>query len=446
MTSLPPIDSPYWDGEYETMPRDELRALQFELLTETIAFAYEHSALTREAWDGARVRPTDIRTWEDFTEKVPFLDKDAQRRFRDERNDPYGGVLCRDPAELTAINSTSGTTGDPTLVPELWGGGFVGRPAIMYRDFWGMGVRPGDHFALFLFTFRGPTYGFVQQLGAVPMLFDYDIDEIERLLRLSIEYRPTALYNFGGTLINATEEIAARAGVDPRDAFSSYRAIVFAGEPLGVRARALADEWGMRLFEHSNVGDVTACFECTAHDGMHFWEDMAYVEGIDPLALDHHDAQPIDEDRVRCELVATALSNRLAPLVRFRSDDLVEIDRSPCACGRTHARIWTIGRKGDEVVVDGVSVLPVDVWGAVESIAACRLGLFQIVRPQREIDILQVRVGYQDTPASRLASLRDEVVGAITAATGVQPEVELVPNEALLRLGPPHKIPRVAKR
>ena len=443
MTNIPPLDSSYWDTEYETMPRDQLRDLQFELLTETIAFAYENSALTRETWDATKLRPGDIRTWDDFAEKVPFLDKDAQRRFRDERNDPYGGVLCRDPAELTAINSTSGTTGDPTLVPELWGGGFVGRPAIMYRDFWGMGVRPGDRFALFLFTFRGPTYGFVQQLGAVPMLFDYDVSEIERLLRASLEYRPTALYNFGGTMINATAEIAERTGIDPRDAFSSYRGIVFAGEPLGGRARSLAGEWGMSLFEHSNVGDVTACFECDAHDGMHFWEDMAYVEGIDPLALDHHDAQPIDANRVRCELVATSLSNRVAPLIRFRSDDLVEIDRSPCRCGRTHARIWTIGRKGDEVVVDGISVLPIDVWAAVESVDACRLGLFQIVRPSRRVDTLQLRVGYQATADARLDSLRDEVAAVVHAATGVTPAVELVPNDALLRLGPPHKIPRV---
>jgi hypothetical protein len=28
---------------------------------------------------------------------------------------------------------------------------------------------------------------------------------------------------------------------------------------------------------------------------------------------------------------------------------------------------------------------------------------------------------------------------------GVEPEVELVENEVLLRQGPPHKIPRVAK-
>ncbi len=446
MAELPPLDSPYWDTEYETMPRDRLRDLQLELLTETIAFAYEHSPLVRETWDAARLKPADVRTFDDFTEKVPFLDKDAQRRFRDERGDPYGGVLCRAPHELTAINSTSGTTGDPTLVPEMWGGGFVGRPAIMYRDFWGMGVRPGDYFSLFLFTFRGPTYGFVQQIGAVPMLFDYDVNEIERLLRMSLRYRPTALYNFGGTMINATAEIAERAGLDPRDAFSSYRGIVFAGEPLGARARRLAGEWEMHLFEHSNVGDVTACFECSAHDGMHFWEDMAFVEGIDPLATDHRDAQPVVGDRVRCELVATALSNRVAPLVRFRSDDIVEIDRRPCVCGRTHARIWTIGRKGDEIVVQGASVLPVDVWAAVETVDACRLGLFQIVRPRREVDRLQLRVGYQDVAPDRLGALRDEIDAAVLTAVGVRPEVELVPNEELMRLGPPHKIPRVTKR
>jgi phenylacetate-CoA ligase len=446
MTTLPPIDSLYWDTEYETMPRDRLRDLQFELLTETIAFAYEHSTLTREAWDAAKVRPTDITSWDDFTERVPFLDKDSQRRFRDDRHDPYGGVLCRNPAELTAINSTSGTTGDPTLVAEIWGGGYVGRPAIMYRDFWGMGVRPGDFFSLFLFTFRGPTYGFVQQLGAIPMLFDYDVGEIERLLHLSLVYRPTALYNFGGTMINATAEIAERAGIDPRDAFSSYKSVVFAGESLGVRARRLADDWGVELFEHSNVGDVTACFECPAHDGMHFWEDMAYVEGIDPHSIDHHDAQPIHADRVRCELIATALTNRVAPLVRFRSDDLVEIDRSPCACGRTHARVWTIGRKSDETVVRGVSVLPSDVWGAIEAVNACRLGLFQIVRPRREVDELRLRVGYQDTPTKRLDALADEVRGSVFSAVGIEPEVELTPNEALLRLGPPHKIPRVTSR
>ena len=81
--------------------------------------------------------------------------------------------------------STSGTTGDPTLVPEKWGGG-GGRPTIITRDFWGMGVRPGDHVALVLFTFRGPTYGLFQGLGTVPVLFDFDPAEMERFCELSL--------------------------------------------------------------------------------------------------------------------------------------------------------------------------------------------------------------------------------------------------------------------
>src|SRR5437660_6642445 len=89
---------------------------------------------------------------------------------------------------------------------------------------------------------------------------------------------------------------------------------------------------------------------------MHGWEDTVLIEGIDPEARDHRDAAAVTDDDARCELVATALTNRVAPLVRYRSDDIVRITRTPCPCGRTHARIRTVGRKGDEVVVAGRSV------------------------------------------------------------------------------------------
>jgi phenylacetate-CoA ligase len=45
--------------------------------------------------------------------------------------------------------------------------------------------------------------------------------------------------------------------------------------------------------------------------------------------------------------VATDLDNRAAPLIRYRSGDLVRIDRQPCGCGRTHARQWVVGRCGE---------------------------------------------------------------------------------------------------
>jgi phenylacetate-CoA ligase len=435
--NLPPVDEPFFDREYETMSRGDLQRLQEDLLLEMLPHAYEHAPLIRETWDAAGVHPRDVKGLDDFRALVPFVDKDALRRFRDERGDPFGGLCTLATNDLTAVMSTSGTTGDPTLVPEKWGGG--GRPAIITRDFWGMGVRPGDHLALVLFTFRGPTYALFQGLGTIPILMDFDPAEMARFCELSLRYRPTGLYNFGSVLINAVRDVCDERGYDPRDVFASYKAVVFAGEPLSPRARSLAEHWGVELFEHTGVGDVTASFECSEHDGLHFWEDTAFVEG---LALDGNDSVA---DGDRCELVATTLTNRTAPLIRYRSDDIVRLTHEPCRCGRTHARMWPLGRKGDEVVVDGRNVLPIDVWNAVESVDACAMGLFQVIRTTREIDVLRLRVGYAPAWQDRQDSVRDDLQGAVLSATGVVPEIELVPNVALLRLGPPHKIPRVAK-
>src|SRR5690242_942806 len=94
MTQLPPVDSVYFDAEYETMPRDRLRELQLELLVAQHPYACEHSALVRSTWDDAGITPRDVRTRDDCYEKVPFVSKDAIRHFRDERGDPYGGQLC----------------------------------------------------------------------------------------------------------------------------------------------------------------------------------------------------------------------------------------------------------------------------------------------------------------------------------------------------------------
>lgn len=434
MTDSTPSQSVYFDAAIETMARADLEALQLERLLEVLPIAYERAPLIGETWQAAGVHPRDIRTLDDFRERVPFIDKDMIRAFRDQRGDPFGGLLCVDPHDLTGVGSTSGTTGDPTLVAEQWGGGGLTSPSIITRDLWGWGVRPGDYVMLVLFTFRGPTYGLFQHsLGTTPILFDFDPAEMERFCELSLEYRPTAVYNFGSVLINAVHEVCDRRGLDPRDVFSSYKGVTFAGEPLSPRARTLAESWGVELFEHGNVGDVTGSFECVAHDGLHAWEDTVLLEGID------------GDDDGRCELVATALNNHIAPLIRFRSDDIVRLTTEPCACGRTHARMWPVGRKSDEVVVEGQSVLPLDVWGAVESVDACAMGLFQMIRPVRDVDRLRLRVGYAAQWSSRLDGVRDDVRAAVAAATGTEPDVELVPNETLLRLGPPHKIPRVSR-
>src|SRR5439155_20755565 len=142
----------------------------------------------------------------------------------------------------------------------------------------------------------------------------------------------------------------------------------------------------------------------------HVWEDTALIEVLDPET-----GVPVG-DGERGELVSTTLVNLVSPLVRYRSDDLVRFTREPCACGRTHGRVWPLGRKSDEVVVDGRSILPTDVWPAIESVAETSAGLFQVVRPERELATLRLRVGY----ARLTTGLRDRVADAVHAELGVR--------------------------
>lgn len=434
-------DRRYFSPEIETRPRAEIDAQREEkLLGDLLPWAYERSGLIRETWDAAGVTIDDIASMDDFAEKVPFIDKDAIRSYRDRHHDPYGGLLCLDPKMtevFSAIFSTSGTTGDPTPAP------YAGRgPSMLVREFWEGGCRPGDYFVEALFTFRGPgIHDTIRGIGATPIFVDHSPSDVPQLVRFSRELRPTAWYNLSGPMVMALEQHVAETGDDLAEAFSSYRGVFFAGEPIGPRARRVVEEeWGLELFVHTGLGDVGAATECREHDGCHFWEDTAYAEHLDPDGTE----PVVDGDRG--ELVTTTLIDKIAPLVRYRSDDLVRLTREPCACGRTHGRIWPLGRKGDEVVVQGRSVLPGDVWAAVESVPETDAGLFQVVRPRRELDRLHLRVGYAREGRRGLDDLRTRVTDAVAAAVGVPVEIELVENEVLLRQGPPHKIPRVAKQ
>ena len=114
----------------------------------------------------------------------------------------------------------------------------------------------------------------------------------------------------------------------------------------------------------------------------------------------------------------------------------MRVTREPCACGRTHGRVWPLGRKGDEVVVGGARCCPATSGRAVELVDETQAGLFQIVRTGREMDALRLRVGYATEGPKGLADLKTRVTDSVANAVGVQPEIELVENADAAPPGP----------
>lgn len=431
-------DDRFFDPEVETMPRDQLERLQETRILQLVPYVYQRSPLVRSLWDKAGITPDDIRSMADFKAKVPFMDKDMIRDFRDNHDDPFGGLACATAPHLRGVGFTSGTTGDPTPLPRSEN--HISLTGLK-REMWHMGVRPNDYMSYLLFTFRdGLNSDKWLDTGFRPIGIQHLPNEIPYLVQVSRQLRPKALFMLSTPIILTLEQYQKTTGDDLREAFSSYQGAVFGGEPMSPHLRHLVESWGLEIFELSSLGDIATTMECKAHNGMHTWEDLALVEHLDP-----EKNEPV-ADGERGELVVTALADDVGPLIRYRTDDLISFTRKPCTCGRTHGRLTPLGRKGDEMMIQGKSILPIDIFPLVGNIKETNSGLFQLIRPQREADILSLRVGFDK---SSLTTSEDELskrlTDLISSTLEVPVNVALIENAELLKNGPPNKIPRVTK-
>lgn len=413
----------FLEPEMETASRREIAELQEKRVLELVPYAWERSGLYRELWSAAGLRPDDIQSLADFTRKVPTFCKDDIKAYRERTGDPFGGLLCVDISELTSIVSTSGTTGLPELIPEIWTHA-PPIPAIYFRDMWELGLRPGDKVLMPPGSFRNYFDGFFHLLGLIPVFIDCWIGQGEHVLQAIDRHQIAYAQLFLPTVLEL-EQLERK--YDMRAMLSSLKAVSFAGMPLGNKlTRKIREEWGVNLFNYTSAGDTGTAWEGREHDGYFLWEDTVLAE-----ALDTTSGLPVG-DREMGELVATDLDNWAAPYIRFRSGDIVRITRDPAPSGRTHARMWILGRIGDQIFVAGQSVMVSEVWELVESVAECDDGIFQVVRNADAMERLTVRVGYAPARTGDLDELRRRATGVLERGLRVPVDVELCPVDDLL--------------
>jgi phenylacetate-CoA ligase len=430
--------STYFEPHIETMSRERLQVLQEQRLYQMLRFAYQKAPLIRMTWDAAGLTPSAIKSLADFREKAPLISKDMVRAYRDTYQDPFGGLHGTSAQDLRGLTFTSGTTGDPTPVPR------GDRSTIewsMIRDIWMMGARPGDFIATVRPTFRiGHIGPYHQDVGFKPVLFSHTPRELPRFVEAAKRYGPTSVYFLSNPLLTAFEDMFERTGIDPREVFASFKGVCFGGEPLSDRRRAMVQSWGVVLHELTGLGESVSALQCSAQQGMHAWEDHVIVECLHPITN-----EPVEDGQLG-ELVVTVLTDPFSPTIRYRTDDMVTLDRSPCACGRTHVRLRIMGRRSDQTIVSDRLVMPRELLSIIEGERATRAGLYQIIRYAAKMEVLRVRVGHDPSVCVEgTATLAARLGEQLSAALEVRVAVEIVADAELLKLGPPHKIPRVTK-
>lgn len=426
----------YWQEDIETLPRSRLESFQLERLISHLIWAYHRSPYYHQAFDEAGVHPSQFRDLSDLC-AYPFVDKQTERK-RQLAAPLLGDMLAVPEQEVVFVSASSGSTGTPTLSP-FTAEDFDTFQNIQARLFWAAGMRPDDryvHALNFTLFVGGPDVIGAQRLGAL-CLWAGAIPS-DRLLFIMREFQPTITWTTPSYAWHLGETARAQ-GLDPAHDLS-IRRIIVAGEPGGsipATREAIEALWGAKLFDFYGISDIYgACAGmCEARDGLHLAEDDLLLEVLDPES-----GEPV-ADGTPGEMVLTTLTKRARPMIRFRTGDIVTADRSPCACGRTHARIKIIGRRDDMIIINGVNIFPSDVEYVIRAIPGVSGEYRIVVYEEAHLSRFNVELERSDI-ARDSESLGEQVAEAIKTRLGVRPrEVKILEPGTLPRTT--HKAKRV---
>lgn len=432
-----PATQKFYEPEIECMPRPELEKLQLQRLQDMVAYAYENTVWYKRSFDEAGVKPEDIKTLADLA-RFPFVSKKTERETQ--HVGTFFGEMCSVPEEDVVFMATSsGSTGVPTVSPftqedfDLW-------QNTEARLFWQAGMRRNDryvHALNFALYVGGPDVMGAQQLGALAIWVG--AVPSDRLLFVLKEYQPTVIWTSPSYAWHLGE-IAKEKGMDPRTDFSIHTIIV-AGEgggSISSTREAIENLWGAKVVDFYGISDIYgACAAmCEAKDGLHIVEDQILVETLDPVTGE------VIPDGQTGELCFTTLCKKARPMIRFRSGDIGFVDKTPCSCGRTLARIHVTGRKDEMFIVSAVNVFPSDIEYVVRGLDGLT-GEYSIRVYEKDFTCkYDVSVERSATSTEPYDEVSKRVERAIKAHVGVRPAKVLVYDAGKLGTESAHKASR----
>jgi phenylacetate-CoA ligase len=221
---------------------------------------------------------------------------------------------------------------------------------------------------------------------------------------------------------------ARAAGYRPARDFPALRALFVAGEPLSPARRArIGRIWGVPVVEEYGSTETGGLAGECRYGRLHLWADRAIVEVYDPRT---GRTGPYG----RGQLVVTPLYREAMPLLRYNTEDEVEVTDEPCPCDWRLPTVRVLGR-----AARGYPVGPVTVTEAcLEDLVFSLPERYEVVFWRARAGRLALTVEFEVPTRYRDVACAD-LTRAIRAAYGVDVEVtglppgSLVPAETLTR-------------
>ncbi len=433
-----------WNEKIEAMSKDEMRALQLKRLKKQVAYNYKNSPFYKNKFEVVSAKPEDIKSFKDFS-RIPLMTKDEHRRAQEESIEKYGNpydlLACAPREKIIRINSTSGTTGMPTLYTLTQHDVDVVNE-MHARKYWRAGIRPGDvmiqALSLSMFTGGLPLSQGIQNMGAcvVPVGIEGGTKRVLDFIRLTAPVAIIATPSFGQYMIEKCPELTGKKAED-----LGLKWFFCAGEPGGgnpeVR-KMLANGFGAKVFDHTGGGHAfhgISCDEPPEHfSGMHFVsEDHCLLELIDPKTKENIE---IEQGAIG-EMVFTFLDWEGGPFMRYALGDILQVNTEPCRCGMPGITFKIIGRADDMLIIKGVNVYPEAIKTAIFKFRPEVTGLFRIMldRPGPTVTPpLKIKIEYgEGLPEKDLPALEEKMSSYFKEEVRIGPQFEWVPPDTIPR-------------
>ena len=412
----------------ESLGKEELRALQFSRLKETVERVFHLVPFYQKKFDELGITPHDINTLEDI-QKLPFTKK---QDLRD--NYPFG-MFSVEMDQIVRIHSSSGTTGKPTVV------GYTESDMNVWTEVMGR-----------VFTMGGVTSKDILQNSTGYGLFTGGLGFHTAAEKMKIAVVPSStgftsrqlllLKDFGATAITGTPsfalhmaEVATKEGYDIKKDFK-LKTGFFGAEPA---SKGLKEEisklWGIDYHEVYGLSEIIGpgvASSCKHSERLHIQEDHFYPEIIDPQT-----GEVLPEGE-RGELVITTITKQGLPIIRYRTGDITSIVRTPCRCGRTLGRIESIvGRSDDMLVINGVNVFPSQIEHVLSTCSGVTLNYQIIAKKKGYLDKLEVDVEMDESmmvdDVSKLENLKKHIQHEMLNNLYINVNIKLVAPKSIQR-------------
>ncbi|MBN1385163.1 MAG: phenylacetate--CoA ligase family protein [Elusimicrobia bacterium] len=323
-------------------------------------------------------------------QKLPFTNKEEFVTDQ-EKHPPYGTNLTFSLDNYVHYHQTSGSLQKPLVwlnTDNAWNR-IIGDWKSFFKE---AGLTKRD--IMFVASSYGPFIGFRSAHAAaedtgclvIPGTLQNSLQRIKNILKL----KATVLASTPSYALKLAN-IARDNNLDIRN--SDVRIIIQTGEVgAGVVStkKKIEEVWGAKCFDIYGLTESGGMvgYECRMRDGFHFNEGQFIIEIIDPET-----GKPSSEEG---EVVITNVNSIDNPVIRYRTGDMVRLQKKPCKCGIKYKKTLRgiLRRKDDVITIRGVNIPLYDIENLLRSFNEIKEYEIKIYKKQ-ELEELEFNISIE---------------------------------------------------